>query len=159
MKNMDVTCGDYTSSIDARKDRIAAAKKAGLEPYAPKGNEVTLDLDVGPQLERCKELLSLIHKLWGVLGARTWASKSGLPHCHAVITLNCSISNEARVAIQAILGSDPKREALSLHRVLGGGMQEYPILLFKPNGARELNLLADTIRDLPDFQPNATWEK
>jgi hypothetical protein len=50
-------------------------------------------------------------------------------HAHVVITLPMPIKNLERVALQAILGSDIKREAFNYTRVKNGN--KYPIVLFR----------------------------
>lgn len=59
---------------------------------------------------------------------KQWYSKSG--NVHVVVKLAEKLTEIERVALQTILGSDPKRELLNFSRVRVG--IEHPILLFKP---------------------------
>lgn len=62
-----------------------------------------------------------------------WRSKSG--NWHVLISLDKRTPLDQRFGLQAILGSDPKREAVSLVRYLNGDSQ--PQVLFKPKKAKK----------------------
>jgi hypothetical protein len=58
-----------------------------------------------------------------------WQSKSG--GLHVLVRLDSSpLAPLARIALQAAMGSDPKREALGVLRVLAGVVE--PCMLFRP---------------------------
>lgn len=63
----------------------------------------------------------------------TWKwSESAHGNTHCVIDLHAGILDPAaRIAIQAALGSDPKKEFLSVMRALGG-LKEISLLAVKP---------------------------
>lgn len=60
--------------------------------------------------------------------SETRRSKSG--NRHVILTLKKPLSAQYRILIQACMGSDRTREALSFIRLLGG--IDTPVLLFKP---------------------------
>lgn len=69
-------------------------------------------------------------------------SRSG--NRHVIIKLFRPLPAEERIMLQALLGSDPVREALSLARVRAGNL--FPILLFVPKPVEEV-VVSDN--DLP----------
>jgi hypothetical protein len=70
---------------------------------------------------------------FGAATAKWKPSKSGLPHRHVVVASPRNMLSPAkRIALQAILGSDPLREMLSMFRYLNG--DPYPSLLAVHNG-------------------------
>jgi len=131
---------------------LERAVKTGLRIVEPKANELQLDIDsIG--------LLTFHEMQWSILEkggiTKYWRkkvreSKRGNGHLHVTVTLPCSLETWiitfgghykrlveaiARVALQVLLGSDPKREAFNLCRVLRGN--KYPIVFFeKENNAK-----------------------
>jgi hypothetical protein len=112
------------------------AQEAGLEVYVPKDNELTLDLDnedyeafsiFGPS-EPLGEMLNMLSRYYGTISYRPTKSKSGKVHLY--ITLPAPVNRVERIALQAIMGSDPKREMINLVRHNNGAMGE-PILMFE----------------------------
>lgn len=65
--------------------------------------------------------------------AAAWKSHGG--NTHVVLTLYRKLSPQARIALQAVLGSDPIRELLNLVRVENGCRD--PIALFRPRRTDE----------------------
>ncbi len=61
-------------------------------------------------------------------------SKGGLPHRHIVVKLRQPASLLERVAMQATLGSDPMREAISIKRAKDG--EENVVIFFEPKVAK-----------------------
>lgn len=125
---------------------LQRAIKTGLRIIEPKHNQLQLDIDsVG---------LLIFHEMqWSILEkagiTKGWKrkirkSKRGGSHLHITITMPESpyvhlsammqkgfldLENVFRVALQSILGSDLKREAFNLCRVLKGN--KYPIVFFE----------------------------
>ena len=59
-----------------------------------------------------------------------WWSRSGRPHRHIVLESRCTWTVEQQIMWQALLGSDPIKEYLTLLRYYAGIMR--PIRLFQP---------------------------
>jgi hypothetical protein len=122
---------EYTSDIREDFAKKKAAEYGCTIEYA---DEFTLQLDLdSPQaftkfqdMYKLAKELKLFEHDEGYL-VRT--SKSGYGK-HVTIALTESLSTERRIALQAMLGSDSRREMLSLARLDEG--QERPILLFRP---------------------------
>lgn len=135
------------------KDYDTAGEKAVAEGFKiiyPSFSEILVDLDDHlAQLrfaERFKEVRGILEKTpLGPLRIKsTWVSKSGEGR-HVVVDLGAAITETSeRIAWQALLGSDHKREAIALLRKRGGVAE--PSRLFKP---AEKNDKADLTG--PDF--------
>jgi hypothetical protein len=92
-------------------------ERLGLQVIIPATNELQIDLDTEEEFQH-------FQSMWGVWvyngfggGMKTAPSKSGYPHRHITITLLDDVTPWQRIALQAALGSDPKREILSAIRI------------------------------------------
>jgi hypothetical protein len=106
-----------------------AAQKFDIVQGSP--TTLLLDLDTPEALAQFERVLPKIHDNFGVTGVQTWRSKSG--NTHKVVALACALTADIRVALQASLGSDGVKEALSVQRFLNGC--EEPSVLFRPKDA------------------------
>lgn len=79
------------------------------------------------------DLLRILDENIGIKEITTWPSKT-VNHRHIMIKLAQGLPATARVALQAALGSDPKREVLAVVCRLNDGLDE-PSVLFRPRGA------------------------
>lgn len=106
-------------SIDTESEALtlaysqAKAKQKGCDVRMPKPSELFIDLDTD-------EAFALFEAQWKIFTEHVVAthvvtpSQSGLPHRHVVVLLPFVVKTEIeRVLMQAMLGSDPKRELLS----------------------------------------------
>lgn len=108
---------------------FAAAEAAGLKVVFPAGDEVFIDLDEKLLPTWFYERMEMAQSI-GLVRSWTWRhSKSGNIHVTAKID-NPWVGEADRIAIQAALGSDWKRELLSIQRVLNG--DEDPTVFFQP---------------------------
>ena len=115
-------------SIDS-ECAIQEAKDNGLDVVFPKPSELQVDIDSDAAYERyCGVLDRLLHHLPFVTESIT-PSRSGYPKRHIVLTLREPVTDVQRIALQAILGSDPVRELLSLKRIENG--DPHPTLFFE----------------------------
>lgn len=92
------------------------------------GDDLTLllDLDTEAQLEQFKQMEVIVMEIFGK-SKEEWKSKSG--NTHVLIRLNNPLSLELRIALQTVLGSDPKRSLCEIIQVIE---KANPIVLFKP---------------------------
>ena len=91
----------------------AYAKKHGLVICPPYPNELQVDIDarmLPPQFDECLQIIAQFNK---VVNVSYTTSKSG--NLHVYVELEKNVSDHARIALQACLGSDPKREALTFY--------------------------------------------
>ncbi len=114
-----------------RQEGIDAAVAKGMILVPGTPTTLTLDIDNLESLKRLSDMKSMVHDMFGISEFETWPSKSGKGKQHVVVHLEKPLPVMTRIALQAILGSDPKRECLNAysHQVLG---IEEPCLLFKP---------------------------
>jgi hypothetical protein len=109
---------------------LTRARKLHWQIIEPKPNELQLDLD-GARAMRLYGMQFSILRRAGL--TKRWKEKiipsKKAGHVHVVITMPNSIKNLERVALQAVLGSDIKREAFNYARVKRHN--KYPIVLFK----------------------------
>lgn len=116
--------------IEDMQKGLRRAAKAGRIIVQPKPNELQLDLD-GPEAMRNYAFQFAILSRAGLTNGWderiTKSTRKG--HVHATLTLPFPINNFIRVCFQAILGSDIKREAFNLCRVLR--RNKYAIVFFE----------------------------
>lgn len=113
-----------------QKEAIRIAKAAGSKIYRGRPVRLLLDLDDHEAEAQFSYMLKIMKQLdfVGVVKQRWWKSKGGGKH--VLITLDRELPVGERLALQAILGSDVKKELYSIAR-LHQGVEE-PSLLFRP---------------------------
>lgn len=119
----------YSSDSLSWEGAQEAARKKGLEIVLPKRDELFIDLDSEAAYRTYKEQVKLLAQKETILLETVRYSASGPPHRHVTLTLKKELSPMMRIALQAALGSDPKREMLSFHRVCAG--HPHPTLFFE----------------------------
>jgi hypothetical protein len=109
------------------------AKEANCGIVYADDTTLQLDLDGDEAITKHYEVRNLLEDLGfpiDLASETAWNSKGGRG-LHVQLKLTRPLPAKDRILLQALLGSDIKREALSLVRTLNG--QEHPILLFRPN--------------------------
>lgn len=125
---------EYAAGIKGTDNAEHARKSledAGLTEYevaVARSNELMLDYDSPDVPSTFYSGLSFLDQRFGgkIIDAAVYKSRSG--NRHVVVKLPEAISDEERIAWQAVLGSDQKREALSL--ISCGRDVKNPVLLF-----------------------------
>jgi len=124
---------DFTRPLSVERfeaDR-ATARAKGFQIVDSDDGTLTLDLDGPDAIERFTLLFEKAAELFELTVIDRWESKSGPGHEHVVVRCDKQPRDVVwRIALQAILGSDPVREVLALKR-LENGVAE-PSQLFKP---------------------------
>jgi hypothetical protein len=107
------------------------AQTHNYEIRTPAANELLIDIDSETDFAVLKAHLDTFHTYVArVNGVTLTPSKSGAEgKWHAVVVLERAIGDETRVLYQAVLGSDRKRELLSIARIRCG--IDDPILFFE----------------------------
>jgi hypothetical protein len=114
-------------NLDVEKAYEAAAER-GQIVVRPGSYDVQLDIDSEQDLSIMEGQLNLLRENGIQIGeVRRTTSRSGNKHVY--LRLPRHLTNTERIALQATLGSDRKRELLSLLRVWGGNSE--PTLLFE----------------------------
>lgn len=122
----------YENKPDAA---IEAAKANGHGIVLPSPNTLLLDLDTSESLDRYEALRDTFFERFKLQEKSRWQSGSGIGW-HVVVEMEESTGSYFIVAMQAILGSDPVREILSLERI-ENNVDPYGFLI-KPKGAKEI---------------------
>jgi hypothetical protein len=92
---------------------------------------LTLDLDSNAALWVYEQNLKILQEHMVAVETGRWTSKSG-EGTHVTVRIEFPMEAEARAGLQAMLGSDPKRELLGYLNV--SNRDEEPFALFKPKG-------------------------
>lgn len=111
----------YESRVDTVATLEAAATRKGLVIRYPEPNELFVDIDSPEQYAAHRELLEIFRRHQACEWV-SWPSPSGKAgREHIVVTMDRPVKDAAeRVMLQSLLGSDPKREALSWLRIQRG---------------------------------------
>jgi hypothetical protein len=110
---------------------LKTARAKALRIVEPRANQLQVDLDGARALRVYGMQYSILRRAGLTVGwrERVTPSKGGGARVHITITMPKAINNLTRVCYQAVLGSDPKREAFNLCRVVKGN--RYPIVFFE----------------------------
>src|SRR5262245_25411511 len=93
----------------------------GLVPVLPMDDELFLDIDDEADLQVVKANLAVLESNgFAIVETKRTESKSGNGHQHVYLKAPRDLNSLERIAFQACLGSDRKREALSLLRHMDG---------------------------------------
>lgn len=109
-------------SGDGSKGRSSAtgraeAKAKGLVIRLPLNNELLVDIDSDADLAEFDRNYGIVDELFGVDEVITTPSRNKPQGKHIIVKLDIPITPLERVLLQSILGSDRRREALSLWRI------------------------------------------
>ncbi len=106
------------------------ATENNLDVIFPAADELFLDIDDYSSARAYEENKDVVEKSHGILGVKVTSSRSGNGRKHYVVTLESIITSPLeRIALQATLGSDRRREANSLRRWREG--EQTPTLFFE----------------------------
>lgn len=131
---MPLTEADYVQyNLEREAEAVKKATADGFTIVRGNENTLLLDLDTAQAMKQFNSTYEMVDSKFGILHQEFWTSKSGGERRHAKLILKTSLSAAERVALQAIMGSDPKREIFAVTK-LGHGIAE-PSMLFKPPGA------------------------
>jgi hypothetical protein len=121
--------------VDTWEEGGKKALEAGFKIVPARKATVLLDLDTPEDVARYEAILERIQKpmghAWGLKEVERWKSKSGVG-THVHLEMTSDLNEYERVALQALLGSDPVRELISLMRMRHG--VTHPSRLFRPQG-------------------------
>lgn len=122
----------YSSAAGQTPDQMQQkAEERGLEIKYPKPNELFVDIDNARDFARFKVLVEMFSRMETVTRWVETPSASGGQHRHVVVTLGRNVTEFERIAFQAMLGSDLKRELLSYERQKTGS-HPHPSVFFEP---------------------------
>ena len=125
-----IATDDYSLSYD---HAVSVAAERGQTILEPADNELFIDLDTEDAYEDFLAAYEILNDQEPMIWV-AYTSKSGPPHRHVRVRLERSVTPQERIMLQAILGSDRKREALSYLRMKVGN--EHATLFFEANPAQ-----------------------
>lgn len=128
LRSLDEVTGNMDYDWEKEKSNIAAAQAAGFLIVRGNENTLLLDLDTSAGLEQFHRMYEMVDSKFKILSSETWKSKSG--HSHVKLLIREALSAAQRIALQAVLGSDPKRETFGVYKLTKG--VEEPSILFRP---------------------------
>lgn len=110
---------------------LRKAEDADLDVVIPASNELFIDIDTDENYKEYQYNMELIeqHNPKFVHDVLVAPSKSGLPGRHITVQWHKELTDEQRIGLQAILGSDRKREMLSYLSMSRG--HEHPTLFYE----------------------------
>lgn len=121
---------------------ITKAKQQGFSIERSTDTTLLLDIDTLDKVEQYNEMLPKCQELFpGLVEEEHWPSKSG--NSHVRLRLGCAMEPYKRIALQAILGDDPKRAAHNLNRIDNGEDAAQAIVLFRPSVEMTAQLVAE----------------
>lgn len=144
---------------DLRDDPYPKADSLNLCVIEAGPHDVFLDLDTQEAFDGMWPRLRLLRErglkimLWHIR-----PSKSGLPKRHVYLKVPHVLNEYERIALQAVLGSDPVRETLAMARV---GSEWPSSVFFEPHGfSLENPVGGEPMIDLavPAFEPDCYEE-
>jgi hypothetical protein len=105
------------------------AEQEGLEVRVPKSNQLFIDIDSTIDMRAFDENYSLVDAAIGIESYDVTPSRSKPKGKHIVVNLAATVSPLERCLLQAILGSDKRREGHSYCRIQEGDRE--PTLFFE----------------------------
>ena len=124
---------EFRYVLEKDSERIALAEKAGFEIVRGDDRTLLLDLDTPNAISQFASMRDMVRDKVGFVEVERWPSKSGGGRTHVRISIRDPLSPIERIAVQAMLGSDPKRELLGLLKIRAG-INGDPSVLFRPRG-------------------------
>lgn len=131
------------SDLNIDQDAAAyEAKASGKKIVCGQSTLLLLDLDTSEAWVAFKAMLRCVnqnlysHHSVFIVKIRWWYSTNG--NRHAIVYLSEAMPLVERLLLQAVLGSDAKRELLSLCRWYKG--RNEPSMLFRPKGVKTYKL-------------------
>ena len=107
-----------------------AAAESGQCVVVPGPREAFLDIDNDADHAWMLAGVKILSERSPIVVTRNAPSKRGLPHRHVTLAFDHDIGPIERIALQAALGSDRKREVLSILRVWSNASSAIPATVF-----------------------------
>ena len=115
---------------DLSEDPYKVAEQLGMEVHLPAPNELFIDIDSDEGHALFTRMRSVL-EINGIHFTEVKIEASRTEgHMHIRATLPFDVTDEVRILLQAVLGSDPKRELLSWLRI-HSDMDRAPTVFFE----------------------------
>jgi hypothetical protein len=125
------TNGKVVWSLPTTASAFKRAEEQDLEIVYPKVNEIQLDIDNKEAYNYFHENKWILEQWFGIRAITERVSKSGGDKRHITVELGTALTTVTRILLQAVLGSDRKRELLSFVMYAKGGEKKPTLLLEK----------------------------
>jgi hypothetical protein len=122
---------------DPNEDRelyIQRMKDEGFKIVLPESNEVFIDIDSEEDYLLYQDQMKILCKMFANVASEEHESRNGLPGRHITLFMPFELSDAERIGWQASLGSDYKRELLSMIRLTRGDL--HPTLFVEKNNGK-----------------------
>jgi hypothetical protein len=107
--------------VDSPEAAAARAEKKGCVVVFPEPNQLFIDIDDLESLQAFERVFSIVQEYLPCAYVKTPSPSGNHDRWHIVVTLERPVRDDIeRIALQAILGSDRKREAHDMRRALAG---------------------------------------
>lgn len=127
----EVWSGD--GKIRTHEQCVTWANTLNYDIKYPDSYQLFIDIDSELAWKRFLVLYDRFDKILGLHTRSSWSpSKSGLPKRHVIVYLSEQYDLPTRIAFQAILGSDPMRELISMKRALNDENPDTIVCFFEP---------------------------
>lgn len=123
LSNINEEAPQLVSEYDPNEDRkqyIERMENEGYKVIVPNSNELFIDIDTNDDYAVFQDQIFMLFKMIDGITVDEHVSRHGLPGKHITVTLPFDVSDSERIAWQASLGSDYKRELLSMIRLTRG---------------------------------------
>lgn len=136
----DIKEGGYESNF-TRGQKLQAAMYEGCEVIMGDEHTLLLDFDDCQWMPDIEERLDMVKQFFGIVKVENWRSYSG-DGWHVMVRTGKPMSIYVRLALQAILGSDWKRELLGLveNRMAKRGVAQNDPFLIRPSLKRSVEI-------------------
>lgn len=135
--------GKVVWSMPTTASAFRRAEDENLDIVYPKVNELQLDIDTQEAYEYFHANKWILDQWFHIRAITERVSKSGWPKRHITVELGVQLTTVTRILLQAVLGSDRKRELLSYIMYEKGGEKKPTLLLERKTDAEGLRLLKD----------------
>ena len=105
------------------------AAQQGLVVRVPEKDQLFVDIDDERGWETYLQNYDIVDRVFGIRSVESTPSRNKPQGKHVVVRLFTKINSTERCLLQAILGSDPRREGHSLSRIQDGDAE--PTLFFE----------------------------
>lgn len=137
--------GKVIWSMPSTASAFRRADEQGLEIVYPKANELQLDIDNKEAYDYFHQNKWILEQWFGIRAITERVSKSGGDKKHITVQLGVVLTTVTRILLQAVMGSDKKRELLSFVMYAKGNEKKPTLLL-------EKKLSTDQLQQIKDFE-------
>lgn len=131
--DLEIKTIEYDPNGNPNSQRaLDQAVREGLDVKFPANNELFIDIDNEHSYRMFQKQMDIMRKYLSATGETITPSRHGLPGRHIVVTLDRTITELERIALQSCLGSDRVRELLGFIQNSNGDPHPTLFLEAKP---------------------------